>query len=153
MATILSKLPPEKVIDGSRTVRPEDATPEPSAAKYDPWAGRLIAAVLDSPPAARVIRATAYLSPTLTIKATKQHLVYNRQTNTVLVTIGRPNFAERKFIKACKAAFEPFPVKKLQLKLKPKPKKRPRTPELREYDRVRRTEYNHKRKALAATKR
>lgn len=33
-----------------------------------------------------------------------------------VLTIGRPNYLERDFIKKCKKAGEPFPVKKVQLK-------------------------------------
>lgn len=33
------------------------------------------------------------------------------------VTIGKPNYAEREFIKLCQKAKEPFPVKKIQFKL------------------------------------
>jgi hypothetical protein len=31
-------------------------------------------------------------------------------------TIGKPNYEEREFIKKCKKAGEPFPVKKIQVK-------------------------------------
>jgi len=41
----------------------------------------------------------------------------------MVLTIGRPNYAEREFIKLCKKAGEPFPVKKMQLKFYPKKKK------------------------------
>ena len=34
----------------------------------------------------------------------------------IILTIGKPNFAEREFIKLCKKAGEPFPVKNIQLK-------------------------------------
>jgi hypothetical protein len=32
------------------------------------------------------------------------------------LTIGKPNYSERKFIKQCIKAGEPFPIKKIQLK-------------------------------------
>ena len=35
---------------------------------------------------------------------------------TIILTIGRPNFAERQFIKLCKKAKEKFPIAKIQLK-------------------------------------
>ncbi len=37
-------------------------------------------------------------------------------------TLGRPNFEEREFIKKCKKAGEPFPVKKIQIRYPPKKK-------------------------------
>jgi hypothetical protein len=43
--------------------------------------------------------------------------------STFLVTIGRPNYDEREFIKKCKKAGEPFPVKKIQVKLEVKKNK------------------------------
>jgi len=55
-------------------------------------------------------RATGYLSPKLTIKAT----FVNKES--VLITVGRPNYAERKFIKLAKKAGEKFPIRKIQLK-------------------------------------
>jgi len=33
----------------------------------------------------------------------------------ILLHIGKPNYAEREFIKKCKKTGEPFPVKKIQL--------------------------------------
>lgn len=60
---------------------------------------------------------TKYLSPKLTVKATRQGKVRTGDSNiTLLLTIGRPNYAERKFIKACMKAGEPFPVKRTQIK-------------------------------------
>ena len=40
----------------------------------------------------------------------------------ILFKIGRPNFEEREFIKKCKKAGEPFPVKRIQIKYLPKKK-------------------------------
>lgn len=40
------------------------------------------------------------------------------------LTIGRPNYSERKFIKQCVKAGEPFPIKKIQLKYWPMKKSR-----------------------------
>ena len=68
-------------------------------------------------------KATFYFSPKLVAKATRQRRP-DRRTNqeTFVVTLGRPNYAERKFIKTLKAAGEPFPVKKIQYKFYPKKK-------------------------------
>lgn len=63
-----------------------------------------------------VYRATKYLEPGYVIKSTRQGKLDKRSpAMTVLVTVGKPNYAERQFIKKCKLAGEPFPVKKIQL--------------------------------------
>ena len=62
-------------------------------------------------------RATKYISDKLVIKATRRHKFYekaNRQE--VVVTIGAPNYLERKFIKLAKT--EPLPIRNVQLKFK-----------------------------------
>jgi len=66
-------------------------------------------------------RATKYLSEKLVVKATI-HCRARRGASLVL-TVGRPNYAERQFIKACKAAGESFPVKKPQIQWPKKPKR------------------------------
>lgn len=67
-----------------------------------------------------VQRATAYIGEKLTVKATRQYRPRRRSSSeTYIVTFGRPNYAERAFIKKCKAVGEPLPVKKIQLKLYP----------------------------------
>lgn len=66
-------------------------------------------------------RATAYISPTLTMKATAQRRQDGRDKSaTVLVTVGRPNFVERRFIKVCKKAGMAFPLQQIQWKFWPK---------------------------------
>lgn len=73
----------------------------------------------------KVFRATKYVSPTLIVRATRKKYTYGGKvslrggaTNAeMILTIGKPNYAEREFIKACKKANEPFPVKKVQLKI------------------------------------
>ena len=60
-------------------------------------------------------KATKYLSENDTVKATffgKRDA--RSRTSSVMLTIGRPNYAEREFIKKCKKVGEPFPVKKVQ---------------------------------------
>lgn len=63
-------------------------------------------------------QATKYFSESLIVRATRR--TYGGKIikgNTEIVfTIGRPNYAEREFIKKCKKAKEPFPVKKIQIK-------------------------------------
>lgn len=71
--------------------------------------------------------ATKYLSPTHVIRATR--VVYNRKIDKrdrrteILFTDGVPNYHAREFIKRCKKAGEPFPVKKIQLTFFPRRKK------------------------------
>ena len=72
-------------------------------------------------------RATKYLSEKLTVKATLHGKRMNRaevSNRTMVVSVGRPNYAERQFIRQCKRAGEPFPIKRLQLKwAQPQPPK------------------------------
>lgn len=71
------------------------------------------------------VRATKYVSNKLIIRATRRlfqgKIAKNGEIEMVL-TIGKPNYLEREFIKVCKEAGEPFPVKKIQLKLYNPPK-------------------------------
>jgi len=62
--------------------------------------------------------ATKFISDKLIFRASrithKGKFAKNRVE--ILLIIGKPNFAEREFIKKLKKAGEPFPVKKIQLK-------------------------------------
>ena len=60
---------------------------------------------------AGVYRATKFLTPDLVVRATRPHK-YDRRSrqNSVIVTVGKPNFRERRFIKDCRKAGEPLPV-------------------------------------------
>jgi hypothetical protein len=70
-----------------------------------------------------VHRATLYISPKQIVRATRKHQSHHGVHIDMVVTIGRPNFVEREFIRRCKIAGEPFPVKKVQVKhYKPKKK-------------------------------
>lgn len=61
--------------------------------------------------------ASAYLSDKHVVKVTRQRRPHRREKNiTMLVTFGAPNYAGRQFIRACKKAGEPIPVRKVQLK-------------------------------------
>lgn len=71
-------------------------------------------------------RATKYIDAKTIVKATHQSSRPPRKNDwsqTLVVTFGRPNYAERQFIKDCKKAGVPFPVRKVQLKLWPKKRK------------------------------
>jgi hypothetical protein len=66
---------------------------------------------------------TKYLSDREVIRATRRWKPSKRERRIELVlTVGEPNYRERKFIKACKKAGEPFPVRKIQMR--PWPKRR-----------------------------
>jgi hypothetical protein len=60
-------------------------------------------------------------SPEKTIRITRRLKPRARATRTEFVlTIGKPNHSERKYIKMLQKAGEPFPVKKFRLKFYPK---------------------------------
>ena len=66
---------------------------------------------------------TAFISPTKTVKLTRQRRYKKGDgAETMILTFGRPNYKEREFIKQCKKAKEPFPVKKTLLRFWPKKK-------------------------------
>lgn len=80
------------------------------------------------------VRATKYIAPNHIVRATRKSYKYHggpKENYEIMLTIGKPNFAEREFVKRCKKANEPFPVKKVQLRfpmkrksgLKPRAKK------------------------------
>jgi hypothetical protein len=65
-------------------------------------------------------RATKYLSDKQVVRATRCRYRRGREKNVeITLTIGRPNYVERVFIRDCKAAGEKFPVKRVQLQRKP----------------------------------
>lgn len=80
--------------------------------------------VIDSLLNASALRATMFIDPNLIVRATrrKYNNKFNKQVELV-VTIGKPNVRERKFIKDCIKAGEKFPIKKVQLKFLPVKKK------------------------------
>jgi len=64
-------------------------------------------------------KATKYISESETLKATRKRFkgkIYKGFAVEIIFTLGKPNYEERDFIKACKKAGEPFPIKKIQLK-------------------------------------
>ena len=62
-------------------------------------------------------RATKYLDWKTTVKCTRQGKFDGRdRAQTVVVTMGAPNYEERIFLKLCKKAGCPMPVGKVQLK-------------------------------------
>ena len=72
-----------------------------------------------------VRQTVVYQHPKMVVKATRQHKRDARERQfTILVTMGEPNYRERKFVAACQKAAEPFPVRKVQLRGWPKPRVR-----------------------------
>lgn len=68
-------------------------------------------------------RATKYVSPKEVVRATRVLLggkINRRDKTRVVLTIGRPNFREREFIKLVGKAGAEFPFKKIQLQFPPK---------------------------------
>ena len=65
------------------------------------------------------IKSTKYITPKFVIKA-KRKLFNNKICISgnieIVLTIGKPNYKERQFIKECIKSKEPFPIKKIQLK-------------------------------------
>lgn len=64
------------------------------------------------------IRATKFIGPKNIIRASRR-LSGGRIPKgniEIILTIGKPNYAEREFIKICEKVKEPFPIRKIQLK-------------------------------------
>lgn len=90
--------------------------------KYDVSAviiGKVVRALLET----GAHKVTAYISPNQTVKACRKLFdggITKRDIRAdITLTVGVPNYAERRFIKLARAAGEPFPIKKLQIKLMP----------------------------------
>lgn len=63
-------------------------------------------------------KATQYLSDTLVVKLTARQRPGARERQlSYILTVGRPNYEEQAFLKSCKKAGEPVPVKKTQFKM------------------------------------
>lgn len=69
--------------------------------------------------------ATCYVNENLIVRATRKSYKgkFDKYSWEIILTIGKPNFNERKFIKDCKKAGVPFPLKKVQIKFIAKKKK------------------------------
>lgn len=70
-------------------------------------------------------RATNYLSEKSVVRATRRAYKgkFSHTDNIeIVLAIGRPNYAEREFIKTCKKAKQGFPLKKVLIKYLPKKK-------------------------------
>lgn len=61
--------------------------------------------------------AVVYVSPRFTVKATRVFRPRGDERSVEMVlTMGRPNYAERQFIKDYRKAGEKFPVRKIQVR-------------------------------------
>lgn len=83
----------------------------------------VVAAVVEALLAADAHRATKFLGPKAIVRATRPLLrgkVPKRGNIEIVVSMGRPNYRERQFVKKCQKAGEKFPVKKVQLSFPPK---------------------------------
>lgn len=61
-----------------------------------------------------VRRATKYLAPDKVVKATRRFKRYNTMSTDVVLTVGRPNYRERRKIALFRKAGVPFPVRRIQ---------------------------------------
>lgn len=69
-------------------------------------------------------RATKYVSPDYVVSAHRVGKPDRRGKSVpIMLKIGKPNHAERAFIKACRKAGEPFPVRRVQVKFPSKVKR------------------------------
>lgn len=89
---------------------------------------REVRTVVDTLIRTRAHRVTKFISPTQVVRATRRlerKRVPSDKRIEASLHIGPPNFRERAFIKACKRAKEPFPVRKVKIDMPPaaKPKK------------------------------
>lgn len=65
-------------------------------------------------------KATMFLNEKMVVKLSRRHRPDRRNSRAEFVlTVGTPNYAELEFIKRCKRAGEPFPVRKVRLRLYP----------------------------------
>lgn len=79
-----------------------------------------VAAVVEALLTAGAARATKFVSDAETVTAKRvmyRGKIDKRSKRTsVVLSFGRPNYAEREFIRRCRKAGEPFPLKRVQLK-------------------------------------
>lgn len=69
-----------------------------------------------------VRKTTVYLSDKLVVSVCRRFKFKRRALmEDFVMKVGRPNYEQALFIKRCKKAGEPLPVRKVQLKFWPKP--------------------------------
>jgi hypothetical protein len=90
---------------------------------------REVRAVVDALIRTRAHRATKFVSPKLVVRATRRlnrKRVPSDKCIEVTLTIGPPNFRERKAITKFKRVGEPFPVRKIKIAMPPATTKKAR---------------------------
>jgi hypothetical protein len=84
--------------------------------------GRVLEALIEN----KAHTAVAYLSDRFVVRMTMKRvggkLPADHRNAEISLTIGKPNYEQREFIRQCKKAGEPLPVKKIQLKFPSKRK-------------------------------
>lgn len=89
---------------------------------YSAFLGLYVGETIKTLIATRAIKATKYVTTKLIVRAVRT--AYGKKIKTgnieITLTIGKPNYIEREFIKSCQKSSEPFPIKKIQLKFQSK---------------------------------
>lgn len=76
--------------------------------RIDVLIGKSLAKLVDDP---KLRRVTTYVSPTITVKVTRQSKKRaNARQQTFLLSVGSPNFLERRVLKSAKKAPIKFPM-------------------------------------------
>lgn len=89
-------------------------TSDISPAEIEKWVGEVARLTLCDVTARR---ATKYVSGRCVVRASRRFRPRkDPRIDEIVVTVGRPNYAEREFVADCRKAGEPFPVKKIQIR-------------------------------------
>ena len=81
---------------------------------------KFIAQVVSAVQSTAVRKATKFVSEQFIVRATRRFKPDGRTSRVeFILTLGRPNYREQKFIRECVSSGEPFPVKKVQLAVYP----------------------------------
>ena len=87
--------------------------------KYGQAVSDVVDTVLNGTGDTQFVKATKYISHKEIVRAVRKTFrgkILASSNAEITLTIGRPNYLEREFIKLCVKAGEPFPVKKIQCK-------------------------------------
>lgn len=91
--------------------------------KSYPEVGKVLATLVEND----AHTAVKFISEKFVVRMTRKlidgKLPAKNQNLEISLVIGRPNYEQREFLKACKKAGEPIPVKKIQLRFPPKKRK------------------------------
>jgi hypothetical protein len=80
---------------------------------------KIVGEVIKTLVANNMKKATKFVSPKEVVRAVRKtygNKIDSRQKIELVVTIGKPNYVERTFIRTAQYAGEPFPIRKIQLK-------------------------------------